>query len=164
MHLQINSYKSFGISFQGIKSVLQIDHTETPHGAAEKSTNPGEQLSDSYIHLLDYNFIYNVVGCDILISTHFCCTAWGSPSLVEAAPENALRIFKSDGSSKYLLVNVNTQAKEVVVQALKDFNMTSEIYANFALFKVTVANGIVKNSRLPDSLTSLPEQIKLSSR
>ena len=83
---------------------------------------------------------------------------------MEAPPENALRIFKSDGSSKYLLVNVNTQAKEVVVQALKDFNMTSEIYANFALFKVTVANGIVKNSRLPDSLTSLPEQIKLSSR
>ena len=109
-------------------------------------------------------FIYNAVRGDILISAHFNCTAWGSPSLVEAAPENALRIFRSDGSSKYLLVNVNTQAKEVVVQALKDFNMTSEIYANFALFKVTVANGIVKNSRLPDSMTSLPEQIRLSSR
>ena len=112
---------------------------------------------------MDYIF-YNIVRSDILISKHFNFTAWGAPGLVEAPPENALRIFKSDGSSKYLLVNVNTQAKEVVVQALKDFNMTSEIYANFALFKVTVANGIVKNSRLPDSLTSLPEQIKLSSR
>lgn len=94
----------------------------------------------------------------------FNCAAWGSPSLVEAAPENALRIFKSDGSSKYLLVNVNTQAKEVVVQALKDFNMTNEIYANFALFKVTVVNGMVRTSRLPELATSLPEQIQLSSR
>ena len=118
----------------------------------------------AFLIFIFWIIFYNVVGCDILISTHFNFTAWGSPSLVEAAPENALRIFKSDGSSKYLLVNVNTQAKEVVVQALKDFNMTSEIYANFALFKVTVANGIVKNSRLPDSATSLPEQIQLSSR
>ena len=61
--------------------------------------------------------------------------AWAADGLVDAPPENSLRIFKSDGSSKYLLVNVDTQAKEVVVQALKDFNMTSEVYANYALFK-----------------------------
>ena len=146
-----------------MKNVLQIDHTETPHGGAEGSANPGKQISHSYEFLLGY-IIYIVVRCEILISTHFNCTAWGSPSQVEAAPENALRIFKSDGSSKYLLVNVNTQAKEVVVQALKDFNMTNEIYANFALFKVTVVNGMVRTSRLPELATSLPEQIQLSSR
>ena len=76
-----------------------------------------------------------------------------------------MKIFKSDGSHKYILINSNTQAKEVVVEALKEFNMmTSEVCANYALFKVTVANGVVKSGRLPDAATNLAQQIQLSSR
>ena len=51
-----------------------------------------------------------------------------------------------------------------MVEALKEFNMTSEVYANYALFKVTVTNGVVKSGRLPDAATNLAQQIQLSSR
>ena len=105
--------------------------------------------------------LHNEVFINIYLQLHL---AWDSPSLVDATPEHSLKIFKSDGSSKYLLVNTNTQAKEVVVQALKDFGMTSEVYANYALCEVTVANGVVKSRRLPDAATNLAEQIQLSSR
>ena len=83
---------------------------------------------------------------------------------MDETPEHSLKIFKSDGSNKYLLVNTNTQAKEVVVQALQEFNMTSEVYANYALFEVTVTNGCVKQRRLPDDAINLAERIQLSSR
>ena len=75
-----------------------------------------------------------------------------------------MKIFKADGSSKYLLVNTNTQAKEVVVQALQEFNMTAEVYRDYALFLVTVTNGVVKQRRLPDNFVTLAERIELSSR
>ena len=83
---------------------------------------------------------------------------------METLPEHSLKIFKANGSSKFILVNTNTQAKEVVVNALKEFNMTSEVYANYALHKVTALNGVVKSMRLPDDATNLAEQIQLSSR
>jgi hypothetical protein len=52
-----------------------------------------------------------------------------------------------------------------VVEALKEFNMmTSEVCANYALFKVTVTNGVVKSGRLPDAAMNLAQQIQLSSR
>ena len=51
-----------------------------------------------------------------------------------------------------------------MVDALKDFNMTSEVYDNYALYEVSVANGVVKSTRLPDAFTNLAEHIQLSSR
>ena len=91
-------------------------------------------------------------------------TAWATANFVDSTPEHSLRIFKSDGSSKYLLIKENTGAKELVVQALQEFNMNSEVFANYALTEVTVTNGFVKQRRLPDDQTNLAERIKLSSR
>ena len=91
-------------------------------------------------------------------------TAWATANFVDSTPEHSLKIFKSDGSYKYLLIKENTGAKELVVQALQEFNMTSEVFANYALTEVTVTNGFVKQRRLPDDQTNLAERIKLSSR
>ena len=86
------------------------------------------------------------------------------PAPAEAPPEHSLKVFKSSGSSKYILVNTQTQAKEVVHSTLREFNMSSEVTANYALFKVTATNGVVKSTRLPDDAANLAEQIQLSSR
>ena len=86
------------------------------------------------------------------------------PAPAETPPEHSLKIFKASGSSKYILVNSQTQAKEVVHNALREFNMSSEVTANYALHKVTATNGVVKSMRLPDDATNLAEQIQLSSR
>ena len=87
---------------------------------------------------------------------------------MDQGPEHSLKVYKSDGAFKYLLVNQNTQGKEVVVQALQEFNMTTEVYANYALFEVTVTivsgESMVKQRRLPDDQTNLAERIQLSSR
>ena len=78
-------------------------------------------------------------------------------------PEHALRIYKSDQQSKYLLVHQETRAKEVVMLALQEFGIT-EVSSNYCLYEVTVENGSVRQKLQPDDQTNLAERIGISSR
>ena len=78
-------------------------------------------------------------------------------------PEHALRIYKSDQQSKYLLVHQETRAKEVVMLALQEFGIT-EVSSNYCLYEVTVENGSIRPKLQPDDLINSAERIGISSR
>merc|ERR1712218_240974 len=82
----------------------------------------------------------------------------------EEPSEHSLKIFQEDGSSKYVLINRNTKAKSVVIQALKLFDIKSKLYDNYALFEIFVEYDIVKSRRLPDIATNLAGQMRHCSR
>ena len=52
-------------------------------------------------------------------------------------PEYALKIYKSDQQSRFLLVHQETSAKNVVMLALQEFGIT-ELSSNYSLCEVTV--------------------------
>ncbi|XP_063703406.1 rap guanine nucleotide exchange factor 2 isoform X3 [Culicoides brevitarsis] len=79
-------------------------------------------------------------------------------------PEHVLKVYKSDQTCKYLLINKETTAHEVVMLALQEFGI-HESSSNFSLCEVSVGEGgMIKQRRLPDQLQNLAERIGLSSR
>lgn len=82
-------------------------------------------------------------------------------------PEHVLKVYKPDQSYKYLLVNKETTAHEVVMLALQEFCNT-EPSSNYCLCEVSVTASptqqTIKQRRLPDQLQNLAERIGLSSR
>ncbi|XP_073989793.1 rap guanine nucleotide exchange factor 2-like isoform X3 [Rhodnius prolixus] len=79
-------------------------------------------------------------------------------------PEHVLKVYKADQTCKYLLVNKETTAHEVVMLALQEFGITEPSW-HFSLCEVSVSEGgIIKQKRLPDQLQNLAERIGLSSR
>jgi len=83
--------------------------------------------------------------------------------LEDAIPEHSLKIFKADQTHRFLLVNKNTTAREVVMLSLKEFSIT-ECSTNYALVEVLVDNGFVKQRRLADATVNLAQRIGLASR
>merc|ERR1719334_2155639 len=83
--------------------------------------------------------------------------------LEDAIPEHSLKIFKADQTYRFLLVNKNTTAREVVMLSLKEFGIT-ECSTNYALVEVLVDNGFVKQRRLADATVNLAQRIGLASR
>lgn len=85
-------------------------------------------------------------------------------------PENVLKIYRPDQSFKYLLVNKETNAREVVMLALREFNEPGNANAReYALFQVscvqpTEKQFMLKQTRLPDHLDCLAERIPLGAR
>lgn len=85
-------------------------------------------------------------------------------------PENVLKIYRPDQSFKYLLVNKETNAREVVLLALREFNEPDRASAReYALFQVscvqpTEKQFMLKQTRLPDHLDCLAERIPLGAR
>lgn len=81
-----------------------------------------------------------------------------------------LKIFRPDQSFKYLLVNKETTAREVVLLALREFNdLVNANAREYALFQVscvqpTEKQFMLKQTRLPDSLDCLAERIPLGAR
>ena len=67
----------------------------------------------------------------------------------------------SDQSAKFLPVNKETTAREVVMLSIQIFNINDPSgSSNYALYEVTVTEeGIHKQKRLPDSLQNLAERI-----
>ena len=86
-----------------------------------------------------------------------------SYDLEDAIPEHSLKIFKADQTHRFLLVNKNTTAREVVMLSLKEFSIT-ECSTNYALVEVLVDNGFVKQRRLADATVNLAQRIGLASR
>merc|ERR1719295_2577415 len=74
-------------------------------------------------------------------------------------PDHSLKIYKADQSSKFLLVNQNTSAREVVMLALTEFGI-SENSSNYHLVEVS---GVSAKTLHPNT-TNLAERIGLASR
>ncbi|XP_061107744.1 rap guanine nucleotide exchange factor 2-like isoform X2 [Conger conger] len=97
---------------------------------------------------------------DLLQSHHRILDFSNPPDL----PDQVLRVFKVDQQSRYLMISRDTTAKEVVVQAIREFALTAEPEA-YSLCEVSVTpEGVIKQRRLPDQLSKLADRIQLSGR
>ncbi|XP_069487457.1 rap guanine nucleotide exchange factor 2 isoform X12 [Ambystoma mexicanum] len=97
---------------------------------------------------------------DLLQSHHRILDFNTTPDL----PDQVLRVFKADQQSRYIMISKDTTAKEVVVQAIREFAVTATPDA-YSLCEVSVTpEGVIKQRRLPDQLSKLADRIQLSGR
>ena len=79
-------------------------------------------------------------------------------------PDQVLRVFKADQQSRYIMISKDTTAKEVVIQAIREFAVTATP-DQYSLCEVSVTpEGVIKQRRLPDKLSKLADRIQLSGR
>ncbi|XP_067620624.1 rap guanine nucleotide exchange factor 2 isoform X3 [Eurosta solidaginis] len=87
-----------------------------------------------------------------------------SSAMLPDYPEHVLKVYKADQSCKYLLINKETTAHEVVMLALQEFGI-HDPSSNYSLCEVSVGEGgMVKQRRLPDQLQNLAERIGFAAR
>ncbi|XP_057403420.1 rap guanine nucleotide exchange factor 2 isoform X5 [Balaenoptera acutorostrata] len=97
---------------------------------------------------------------DLLQSHHRILDFSATPDL----PDQVLRVFKADQQSRYIMISKDTTAKEVVIQAIREFAVTATP-DQYALCEVSVTpEGVIKQRRLPDQLSKLADRIQLSGR
>ncbi|XP_067407911.1 rap guanine nucleotide exchange factor 2 isoform X7 [Emydura macquarii macquarii] len=97
---------------------------------------------------------------DLLQSHHRILDFNTTPEL----PDQVLRVFKADQQSRYIMISKDTTAKEVVIQAIREFAVTATPDA-YSLCEVSVTpEGVIKQRRLPDQLSKLADRIQLSGR
>ncbi|XP_072440345.1 rap guanine nucleotide exchange factor 2 isoform X3 [Chiloscyllium punctatum] len=97
---------------------------------------------------------------DLLQSHHRILDFNTTPEL----PDQVLRVFKADQQSRYIMISRDTTAKEVVIQALREFTVTAAP-ESYSLCEVSVTpEGVIKQRRLPDQLSKLADRIQLSGR
>ncbi|XP_018417762.1 PREDICTED: rap guanine nucleotide exchange factor 2 isoform X2 [Nanorana parkeri] len=97
---------------------------------------------------------------DLLQSHHRILDFTTTPDL----PDQVLRVFKADQQSRYIMISKDTTAKEVVIQAIREFALTAVPDA-YSLCEVSVTpEGVIKQRRLPDQLSKLADRIQLSGR
>ncbi|KAM7167950.1 rap guanine nucleotide exchange factor 2 isoform 8-T8 [Macrochelys suwanniensis] len=97
---------------------------------------------------------------DLLQSHHRILDFNSTPDL----PDQVLRVFKADQQSRYIMISKDTTAKEVVIQAIREFAVTATPDA-YSLCEVSVTpEGVIKQRRLPDQLSKLADRIQLSGR
>ncbi|XP_015200050.1 rap guanine nucleotide exchange factor 2 isoform X3 [Lepisosteus oculatus] len=97
---------------------------------------------------------------DLLQSHHRILDFNNPPDL----PDQVLRVFKADQQSRYIMISKDTTAKEVVIQAIREFALTAAPEA-YSLCEVSVTpEGVIKQRRLPDQLSKLADRIQLSGR
>ncbi|XP_053316121.1 rap guanine nucleotide exchange factor 2 isoform X4 [Spea bombifrons] len=97
---------------------------------------------------------------DLLQSHHRILDFSTTPDL----PDQVLRVFKADQQSRYIMISKDTTAKEVVIQAIREFALTAVPDA-YSLCEVSVTpEGVIKQRRLPDQLSKLADRIHLSGR
>uniref|UniRef100_A0A5F9CYF7 Rap guanine nucleotide exchange factor 2 n=1 Tax=Oryctolagus cuniculus TaxID=9986 RepID=A0A5F9CYF7_RABIT len=97
---------------------------------------------------------------DLLQSHHRILDFSTTPDL----PDQVLRVFKADQQSRYIMISKDTTAKEVVVQAIREFAVTATP-DQYSLCEVSVTpEGVIKQRRLPDQLSKLADRIQLSGR
>ncbi|KAK3090078.1 hypothetical protein FSP39_008974 [Pinctada imbricata] len=79
-------------------------------------------------------------------------------------PDLVIKVFRADQTFKFLPIFKDTTAREVVMLALQEFNITDPS-SNYSLCEVTVENqDLIKQKRLPDTLSNLPERQNLNGR
>ncbi|XP_067848699.1 rap guanine nucleotide exchange factor 2 isoform X3 [Heptranchias perlo] len=97
---------------------------------------------------------------DLLQSHHRILDFNTTPEL----PDQVLRVFKADQQSRYIMISRDTTAKEVVIQALREFAVTAAA-ESYSLCEVSITpEGVIKQRRLPDQLSKLADRIQLSGR
>uniref|UniRef100_A0A8C9BDT5 Rap guanine nucleotide exchange factor 2 n=1 Tax=Phocoena sinus TaxID=42100 RepID=A0A8C9BDT5_PHOSS len=97
---------------------------------------------------------------DLLQSHHRILDFSATPDL----PDQVLRVFKADQQSRYIMISKDTTAKEVVIQAIREFAVTTTP-DQYSLCEVSVTpEGVIKQRRLPDQLSKLADRIQLSGR
>ncbi|XP_066487762.1 rap guanine nucleotide exchange factor 2 isoform X6 [Tiliqua scincoides] len=97
---------------------------------------------------------------DLLQSHHRILDFNTTPDL----PDQVLRVFKADQQSRYIMISKDTTAKEVVMQAIREFALTTTP-DSYSLCEVSVTpEGVIKQRRLPDQLSKLADRIQLSGR
>ncbi|XP_048464346.1 rap guanine nucleotide exchange factor 2-like [Rhincodon typus] len=97
---------------------------------------------------------------DLLQSHHRILDFNTTPEL----PDQVLRVFKADQQSRYIMISRDTTAKEVVIQAIREFTLTAAP-ESYSLCEVSVTpEGVIKQRRLPDQLSKLADRIQLSGR
>ncbi|XP_066574119.1 rap guanine nucleotide exchange factor 2 isoform X3 [Amia ocellicauda] len=113
-----------------------------PVSGTLSSSNP--DLLQSHHRILDFNNAPAPGSCNL--------------------PDQVLRVFKADQQSRYIMISKDTTAKEVVVQAIREFALTAAPDA-YSLCEVSVTpEGVIKQRRLPDQLSKLADRIQLSGR
>ncbi|KAG5849439.1 hypothetical protein ANANG_G00110400 [Anguilla anguilla] len=96
-----------------------------------------------------------------LLQTHHRILDFNNPPDL---PDQVLRVFKADQQSRYLMIGRDTTAREVVVQAIREFGLTAAPEA-YSLCEVSVTpEGVIKQRRLPEQLSKLADRIQLSGR
>ncbi|XP_035275205.1 rap guanine nucleotide exchange factor 2-like isoform X6 [Anguilla anguilla] len=101
-----------------------------------------------------------------LLQTHHRILDFNNPPapITSNLPDQVLRVFKADQQSRYLMIGRDTTAREVVVQAIREFGLTAAPEA-YSLCEVSVTpEGVIKQRRLPEQLSKLADRIQLSGR
>ncbi|CAI5784161.1 rap guanine nucleotide exchange factor 2 isoform X1 [Podarcis lilfordi] len=135
-------YNDIGIGQSQDDSIVGLRQTKhippaLPVSGTLSSSNP--DLMQSHHRILDFNT---------------------TPDL----PDQVLRVFKADQQSRYIMISKDTTAKEVVIQAIREFALTTTPDA-YSLCEVSVTpEGVIKQRRLPDQLSKLADRIQLSGR
>lgn len=102
------------------------------------------------------------MGCVSWLVLLSADTVWPFPA--PDLPDQVLRVFKADQQSRYIMISKDTTAKEVVIQAIREFAVTATP-DQYSLCEVSVtAEGVIKQRRLPDQLSKLADRIQLSGR
>ncbi|XP_045408575.1 rap guanine nucleotide exchange factor 2-like [Lemur catta] len=97
---------------------------------------------------------------DVLQSHYYIVDFTSTPDL----PDQVLRVFKGDQQSRYIMISKDTTAKEVVMQAIREFAITATP-DQYSLCEVSITpEGVIKQRRLPDHLSELADRIQLSGR
>lgn len=97
-----------------------------------------------------------------LKSSLFVCRLSDLPDI------EAIKVFRSDQTYKYISITKETTAREAVRAALLEFGFTPQESQNegrFSLCRVTCLDiNFVKQTRLPDPLADLASKLTLSDR
>uniref|UniRef100_A0A8D2CXT9 Rap guanine nucleotide exchange factor 2 n=1 Tax=Sciurus vulgaris TaxID=55149 RepID=A0A8D2CXT9_SCIVU len=130
-------------SIVGLRQTKHIP-TALPVSGTLSSSNP--DLLQSHHRILDFS------------TTPVLCLFYYSPM------DQVLRVFKADQQSRYIMISKDTTAKEVVIQAIREFAVTATP-EQYSLCEVSVTpEGVIKQRRLPDQLSKLADRIQLSGR
>ncbi|MBZ3879308.1 Rap guanine nucleotide exchange factor 2 [Sciurus carolinensis] len=99
-------------------------------------------------------------SCDPdVLPSHPCVS---DSSTTPDLPDQVLRVFKADQQSRYIMISKDTTAKEVVIQAIREFAL-SATPEQYSLCEVSVTpEGVIRQRRLPDQLSKLADRIQLS--
>ncbi|XP_029472978.1 rap guanine nucleotide exchange factor 2 isoform X1 [Rhinatrema bivittatum] len=148
-------YNDIGIGQSQDDSIVGLRQTKhipaaLPVSGTLSSSNP--DLLQSHHRILDFSTTPVGTVCGIFLLPF------------ADLPDQVLRVFKADQQSRYIMISKDTTAKEVVIQAIREFALTATPDA-YSLCEVSVTpEGVIKQRRLPDQLSKLADRIQLSGR
>ncbi|XP_040188445.1 rap guanine nucleotide exchange factor 2 isoform X10 [Rana temporaria] len=148
-----HSSKDLAAGFPGIHSDIGI-------GQSQDDSIVGLRQTKHMPATLPVSGTLSSSNPDLLQSHHRILDFNTTPDL----PDQVLRVFKADQQSRYIMISKDTTAKEVVIQAIREFALTAVADA-YSLCEVSVTpEGVIKQRRLPDQLSKLADRIQLSGR